>query len=105
MTGDRRRAIQECVLKILAIRYAAVPGLPVLWRHLLKGFITSSVPFLEDEIRSSVADLLERRLVAGQDTPGIGDMPEKGYTVTARGRDFLVRGFPWERLEDFSRGG
>ena len=99
----RHRAIQESILRMLDIRFAAVPGLPYLWRHLAYAFATSIVPYTEDEVRVAVADLVERGLARVEDTPGTGELPEKGYTITARGRDFYAANCPWGKLDEFSK--
>ncbi len=103
----RLRAIQEVILRILAIRFADAPGLPVLWHHLVDGFASAIVPYNENEIRSGMVDLVERGLVAASDEEGLADMPEKGYRATAEGRDFLRARCPWDMLDRFSalRGG
>ena len=98
----RLRAIQETILHDLAIRFEGTPGLPLLWRHLMYGFSTGTVPYGEDEIRAALADLVERGLVRDSDEEGLGDMPEKGYRITVTGRDFLRARCPWDMLDRFS---
>jgi hypothetical protein len=97
----REHAIAEVILRDLDIRWRACPELPLLWRHVVYGFHTALVPYTEDEIRAAVADLVERGLAAAVDAPGGGELPEKGYVITARGRDFLSAHFPWDRLSEF----
>jgi len=104
--GDlRRQAIQEAILRDLSIRWQVAADLPLLWQHLLYGFETATVPYSEDEIRAALADLVERGLAAVSDVEGVGALPEKGYTATPDGRDFLAARCPWRQLGRFSGGG
>jgi len=97
----RLRTIQEVILRDLAIKFEATPEIPLLWRHILYGFSTGVVPYAEDEIRAALADLVERELAAASDEEGLADLPEKGYRITAVGRDFLRARCPWELLDRF----
>lgn len=97
----RRRVIQETVLRILRIRFAEIPGVPVLWENLLYGFSTAIVPYNEAEIREAVADLVERGFVRPESVEGAGDLPEVGYHITADGRDFVDARFPWDEIHRF----
>lgn len=102
---NRRRAIQETLLRDLRIRYEAAPGLPLLWAHLLYGFQTATVPYTEEEIRAALADLVERGFATASNEAGAGDLPEKGYVLTADGRDFLDARCPWHLVDRFSPKG
>lgn len=98
----RLRYIQEAILRDLAIRFEGTPGEALFWRHIIQGFAQAIVPYAEDEIRSAMTDLVERGLVTVSDEEGLGDLPEKGYRITATGRDFLRARCPWEMLDRFS---
>jgi len=98
----RLRNIQEAILRDLLIRFQGTPGLPILWRHVVEGFARAIVPYSEEEIRAAMADLVERDLVRDSDEEGLGDLPEKGYRITATGRDFLRARCPWDMLDRFS---
>lgn len=98
----RRRTIQESILRDLHIRFEASPGLPLLWASLLYGFQHSTVPYTEEEIRASLADLVERGLATSEQTPGLGDLPEWGYRITPQGRDFHRARCPWDLLDKFA---
>jgi hypothetical protein len=97
----RRRLIQEMILKDLAIRFEVLPGVAILWREILYGFSTAIIPYTEDEIRTALADLVERGLILSSQREGAGILPATGFEITPRGRDFLSAGCPWNRLLEF----
>ncbi|MBE3099663.1 MAG: hypothetical protein IMZ44_21310 [Planctomycetes bacterium] len=102
--GDiRRRGIQEMILRDLYIRFEAMPGVPLLWHSLLYGFQNSTVPYTEDEIRASLADLCERGLALSEQTPGVSELPECGYRITPDGCDFYVARCPWNLVNRFAQ--
>jgi hypothetical protein len=99
----RKRTVREAILRLLCIIWDDNPDVFVLAGKIMEGFSTGTVPYTEGEITAAIVDLVDRGLAECRNIPSDGEMPEKGYRATARGRDFYGHQFPWEFIDAFDR--
>jgi len=69
---------------------------------IYRGLSRGKVRHAKQEIDAAIADIVERGLATVQDADDVDPMPDKLLKITPRGRDFVNRGCPWDRLEEFN---
>ena len=99
----RSRTIREALLRTLNAAYHGSPDVHVPAEQIYTGFARSRVPYAREEIDAEIVDLIDRGMIDSTPlTHSIGPMPERGFRITARGRDFCRAGFPWMKLDEYT---
>jgi DNA-binding PadR family transcriptional regulator len=102
---QKRRVIQQTILQTLSTVWEAQPGLGMLQRQIVRGFAICSVPPSESDVTSALGDLVERGLVACEDSVDPDAPLDKTFVITPAGRDFYGHDCPWNRIDFFSGSG
>ena len=92
------RQLRRRILEILKRLFDGCPDMPMTFDELtgaiLKGL--TSWNWSKEQIVSEAYELRSRGLV------GIDGAPKRMIRSTAKGRDFLLAGCPWEEIDEFT---
>lgn len=90
------------ILQVLKVTFDAAGNDCVLAGHIFEGLGRSAVPPTDEDARAALADLVQRELVEAVNSPVPSDVPQKGYKILPRGRDFVDHNYPWDLLDEYS---
>ena len=99
--AQHSRSIREAILRLVYNTFQANPDVRVLARHVYEMAMCQRIQILREEIDAELVYLVDIRMIDVANVPGMGPVPEKGYRLVPRGRDFYMAGCPWAKVDEF----
>ncbi|MFB3893236.1 MAG: hypothetical protein ACE15C_14565 [Phycisphaerae bacterium] len=100
--AKRRRGIREAILRSVHNLYAAAPEMHLAAEEIYEGFSHGIVAYERSEIDGEIVSLVQDGMIEVQKLPQYSELPRHGYRITSRGRDFVLAGFPWGKIDEFT---